>query len=240
MPDRHLNPRAVSEIAAQLYWHQAEDIGVAATTTAIAESRGTALFDHPSAAAILSSFGFDDLPAERQETCRAALKEEALDYALAERNMIGQIYLEDISTGRSASAAELDTRHLAHIPELTATGPIERCGRLCLRHPLPAIVFADVNPADPFILVDDTRTALGFDMPMLMTIDGRQEHEGVFILTGIFQIPVPSISAGAAWNHAVQNSTRFTAATTLISDRGITKVTARWKRQGVLSKLFRR
>lgn len=224
-----LNQQAIAEIAAQLYWHQAQDHGVAATTSAIADTNGAAITRHPTAATILTSFGISTLPEDHRNQYLEAIAAQAHSFAEAERNMIGMVYLEDLPNGRSDTAASIKTDHLNHIPELTTTAPIERCGRLCLRHPLPAIVFSDTIPTQPFLIVQDTKTALGFDLPMVLTLDGQsQKHGDIYILTGIFQIPVPSLDIGHDWNAAIQNSTRFTERTTLVTESGTVTINARW------------
>jgi hypothetical protein len=224
-----INQLAVSEMAALLYWTQAEENGVAATTAAIVETDGAAIFAHSSAESILTPFGFEQLNFDRQEAYREAIIGYALDHAVEQRNMIGNIYLEDAATGRSDTAAQLNTAPLAHIPQLIIDRAIESCGRLCLRHPLPAVVFADAIPQKPYCLVDDTLTALGFDLPMILTLDGQSRlHDDGVILTGIFHIPVPNAKAGAVWNDAIQNSMRYVDGTTIISETGVITVLTRW------------
>ena len=69
------------------------------------------------------------------------------------------------------------------------------CSRVCLRHPLPAVVFADSVPTAAVIQVDDTATALGFDLPMFLNVAGRQQFgDDTVILTGYFFIPVPDVT----------------------------------------------
>lgn len=83
------------------------------------------------------------------------------------------------------------------------------CSRVCLRHPLPAVVFADSVPTAAVIQVDDTATALGFDLPMFLNVAGRQQFgDDTVILTGYFFIPVPDVTTGDLWNHVIQNSHR--------------------------------
>ena len=100
-----LNQQAIAEIAAQLYWHQAQDHGVAATTSAIADTNGAAITRHPTAATILTSFGISTLPEEHRNQYLEAIAAQAHSFAEAERNMIGMVYLEDLPNGRSDTAA---------------------------------------------------------------------------------------------------------------------------------------
>ena len=231
-----LNQRAVSEIAATLYWNHAERHGVAATTTGVADSDGALLFKQHDAKRILDAFGYGALDAAAKQAYERAIRDEAVHFALEERNMIGQIYLEDMATGRSEAAAAIDTLSLRHIPQITVTGDMQRCGRLCLRHPLPAVVFSDELPIRPYLLVEDTKTALGYDLPMILTLDGQgQTHGHIHILTGAFHIPVPAVKDGKRWNHVIQNSTRFVDAQTLVSDDGIAKISCTWPRRSPFS-----
>lgn len=125
---------------------------------------------------------------------------EAFEFARGEQNMTGQVFLEDRQTGRSSSAANIDTQSLAKVLTITSNSPIERLGQLCLRHLLLAIVFADRKPQGGVIQADDTATALGFDRPMFLAIAGcQQAPDDTVILTGYSHIPAPDIATGDLW-----------------------------------------
>jgi hypothetical protein len=90
---------------------------------------------------------------------------------------------------------------------LVRTLPLEMIGRLCLRHPLPAVVFSRVHPGTQVIEVANTRDALGFQMPMfLATIHARQIGPRLFVLMVKFHIPAPVDVIADRWGRVIQNS----------------------------------
>ena len=153
------------------------------------------------------------LPEAEARDVLNAVAAEAYAYARDEENMQGSIYLEDRDTGRSPSAAAIDTACLAIVPTCAYKRPVERLGRLCLRHPLPAVVFAPRAPLDTLIEVADTTTALGFAMPMFLTVTGIHAIDAAsFVLMGYFTIPTPSHEHGELWDRVIQNALHVTEA----------------------------
>lgn len=101
-----------------------------------------------------------------------------------------------------------------------------------MRHPLPAVVFADHEPADGFIQVDDTATALGFELPMFLALAGCQRFDKTtVILTGYFHIPAPDIATGKLWSHVIQNSTRTVSGITVFRPEGQLVISYEWDAQ---------
>lgn len=133
------------------------------------------------------------------------------------------------------------TQPLATVPTFRCNRAIERVGRLCLRHPLPAVVFAEDAPIAAVIQVDDTVTALGFDLPIFLNVVGRQ-HFGAdtVILTGYFFIPVPDVATGDRWNHVIQNSHRNVEGTTLQTSDGEWVIRYEWSAPKRAFSWFRR
>lgn len=84
--------------------------------------------------------------ARRTEGACEAIAAEAETFTLNGENMKGIVYGEDAAGGRAPSAQDLETAHLKVLPkDLSYSGQaLETTGRLCLRHPLPAVVFTDV------------------------------------------------------------------------------------------------
>lgn len=106
---------------------------------------------------------------------------------------------------------------------------IEKAGRLCLRHPLPAVVFTDSRPRGGILEVADTSAALGFDLPMfLANVSTNQLGDGLFVSTGIFHIPVPDARHGDEWGTAIQNSTRFVRGIQFYGEAGTATVEVSW------------
>ena len=213
-----LNPQIVHDAAACLFWALAEKRGVAATNNDVIESNGWCLLNQSFAQGVLSQYNLAAIPATGQQEFKKAIASEAYKFASNEENMNGIIYAEDAQLGRSPSAANVNTNSLKAIPKLNyAEGIIEKVGSLCLRHPLPAVVFSPTCPSGNIIEVADTNAALGYHLPMLLTgFDCQQISDEQYVLTGIFQIPVPDTSCGGLWNKAIQNSSRFVSEIKLI------------------------
>lgn len=211
----------IHNLAAEMFWRMADDIGVGQTNERVLATEGRCLLEHPIDNDLWQEYPLASLPDEEASRVLKAVSFEAFDYTRAEQNMIGPVFLEDRQSGRSPSAAAIDTQPLAKTPTFTSNDPIERIGRLCLRHPLPAVVFADREPRGGIIQVDDTATALGFDLPMFLALTGCQPApDETVILTGYFHIPVPDVATGDLWNHVIQNSTRAVSSVAIFRPEG--------------------
>lgn len=228
---RNLNPRIVHDIAAQLFWLLAESDGVEATSGAVIESGGRCLVESPFAASVLSQYGFDQLSPEEQRDACQAIAEEAETFTIKGENLNGIVYSEDAAEGRAPSAQNVETAHLKVLPkDLIYSGQtLEKTGRLCLRHPLPAVVFTDVAPRGGVFEVADTSYALGFHLPMfLFNVATTQLDDNLYVSMGIFHIPVPDSEHGDQWARAIGNSTRFIDRLQLIGAGGVTTVDVTW------------
>lgn len=206
-----LNQQVVHDVAAQLFWHMARQDGVQRANQQVIETQGKCLTAMPLASSIFAEYRFEELPTTVQVQFLDAVETEATEYAEQERNLQGMIFAEDAATGRSPSAKDLSTTHLSRQPtSMDVSSNIPKVGRLCLRAPLPAVVYCDAPADSPFIWVEDTVTALGFDAPMFMTdLNCIQIDEGNYVYTGIFSIAVPDVELGAKWHQVVPNSSRF-------------------------------
>lgn len=226
-----LNQQVVHDAAAQLFWHMARQMGVQGANERVIETRGKCLTSMPLASALLAEYRFEQLPSSVQKLFLDAVETEATEHSEQERNLQGMIYAEDAATGRSPSAMDLSTAHLSRQPtSLDVSSNIPKMGRLCVRAPLPAVVYCDVPPDSPFIWVDDTVTALGFDAPMFMTdINCIQIAEDVYVYTGIFSIAVPDFELGAKWHQVVPNSSRFVHAISGFAGEQSLSVNVSWE-----------
>ena len=225
------NPQIVHDAAAFLFWSLAESKGVTATNDAVVESSGKCLLKQSFTWQVLGNFKIDQLPAADQHAFCSAVASEAHDFASRQQNMQGVIYAEDAENGRAPSAEGTDTSNLAVSPiQVTMNGPtIEKTGRLCIRHPLPAVVFTNTPPVSKVIEVADTTAALGFHLPLfLQDFETQQLNQNIFASVGIFHIPVPSAAHGELWDSAIQNSIRFIDAVQFLWPSGITTVEVQW------------
>jgi hypothetical protein len=214
---RILNPQIVHDVAAYLFWTMSETVGVTGANEAIVKSAGQCLFEQPFTAAVLSQYDIEKLSYNAQRELGRAIAAEAEYFAMKDVNMDGIIYVEDAQNGKSPSAQNVQTGILKAIPrQVSRTGlKIEKKGSLCLRHPLPSVVFSDTRPHGSVFEVADTLAALGFHLPMFLNnVAFQQLGERLFVSKGIFHIPVPNTSHGDLWNKAIQNSTRFVCSVT--------------------------
>ncbi|MGF6534269.1 hypothetical protein P3T20_005073 [Paraburkholderia sp. GAS206C] len=228
---RRLNPQIVHDIAAQLFWLLAESAGVEATSEAVIDSGGRCLVEAPFSTSVLGQYGFDKLsPDERRGACEA-IAAEAEAFTLNGENMNGIVYGEDAAEGRAPSAQDVETAHLKVLPkDLSYSGQaLEKTGRLCLRHPLPAVVFTNVAPRGEVLEVADTSDALGFHLPMFLShVATTQLDDNLYVSMGIFHIPVPDSEHGDQWVRAIANSTRFIDGVQFGGAGGVTSVDVTW------------
>jgi hypothetical protein len=225
-----LNPQLVHETAAYLFWMFAEQVGVADANIAVIDTAGQCLLMQPFTVSVLVQHSYEKLSQEDQQRFMNAIACEAEKLAVKETNMNGIVYAEDAQSGRSPSAMSIDTKVLKAIPSRIVTNfEVAKTGCLCLRHPLPAVVFSDHQPRKSFIEVADTSTALGFHLPMFLSTVGCQKiSNSLVVLLGIFYIPVPDESRGYLWNSAILNSTRFSSELELFDGSSVTMIEAAW------------
>lgn len=219
----------IHNLATEMFWRMADDIGVAEANERVLATEGRCLLEHRVDNDLWREYPLASLPDDEARRVLKAVSVEAFEFARDEQNMIGQVFLEDRQTGRSSSAAAINTQPFTKAPTFTSNEPIERTGRLCLRHPLPAIVFADREPQGGIVQVDDTTTALGFDLPMFLALTGCQPApDDTVILTGYFHIPAPNVATGDMWNHIIQNSIRAVSGVTIFRPEGQIAINYDW------------
>ncbi len=225
-----LNPQIIHDTAAYLFWMLAEHVGIDDANQAVRDTTGECLFTQPFTISVLEQQGFANLPQEAQQKFINAVAYEAEEYALKETNLNGVVYAEDGQSGRSPSAHHIDTKILKALPSrVVANRKLERTGRLCLRHPLPAVVFSDSQPPSSIIEVSNTIEALGFQLPMFFSINGCQRiSNALVVLFGVFFIPTPDEDSGKLWNSAIQNSTRFLSGLDIHEGSSVINIEVEW------------
>ncbi|PPC84643.1 MAG: hypothetical protein CTY38_00935 [Methylotenera sp.] len=229
--EQKLNPQIVHDAAAHLFWVLAEPIGIDEATNAVISSNGHCLNEQDFTGKVLGQYGFEKLTVIAQQQFSNAIAAEAYRFAVKGQNMDGIIYGDDAQGCRSPSALNLQTMHLKSIPKrvVVSDSKIVKIGRLCIRHPLPAVVFSDSYPSDNFFEVSDTFDALGFHLPMFITnATTTQLADGLFVSTGVLQIPVPNPRAGDEWGSVIQNSSRFISSIEFYGKNGSSTVSVEW------------
>ncbi|WP_372997716.1 hypothetical protein [Marinobacter sp.] len=221
----------VHDAAAHLFWMMAEILGVQETTEAVIESSGYCLMQQIFTSEVLSKYNFHNLPKEDRNLFCKAIATEAEEFSIKRQNMEGIIYGDDAEAGRSPSAQYVNTADLEVLPRsITALGEnIEKIGRLCIRHPLPAVVFSDECPPQDIIQVACTSDALGFQYPIFLGhISTQQLTDGLFASSGIFFIPAPNGEIGKKWSQVIQNSGRFFKETLFNREFGTSTLRVDW------------
>lgn len=237
-PDKTINAQIVHDAAAYLFWTLAETVSVADADDAVVESSGQCLLKQSFTTAVLCRYGFDKLHHEDQIEFANAIAVEAEHFAVKGQNMNGVIYAEDAQSGRSPSAQHIDTVPLRFMPtRVISDRRIEKLGSLCIRHPLPAVVFSDTEPHGGVIEVADTSCALGFHLPMfLANISCQKIGETLFVSKGIFHIPVPDTRLGDLWDSTIQNSIRFVSGIKFHGQSSDVAVEIEWKGESASAK----
>ena len=220
----------INDAAAMLFWTHAAQHGFQTTVERVVATQCVCLFEQEQAAQILESHGFFELPEASREVFMRAIGLEVKDSIEREENLLGIVYAEDAATGRSPTAASVDvTRVCARPTRLSGYEHLERLGELCLRHPLPAVVFAETQPGTRFIQVASTHRALGCEVPMFLSLTGCVEIAAqVFALSGVFYILVRDNRIGDLWGGVIQNSVRSTAQIAVRLNGTVHSIEAQW------------
>ncbi|MBN1087294.1 hypothetical protein JNO12_24370 [Erwinia aphidicola] len=199
---------------------------------------GRSLLECPDRNAIFSRYPLKEItPEEFSDFCDNLVR-HAYNRTSNEENLVGLVYREDRVSGRSPSATTIETEHL-NMPLSVSGDTLPSCGMLCVRHPLPAVVFSDKRPPQGFIRVADTR-ALGFSMPLWFypqTID--ETGDGTWMLTGIFYIPEGPHIKPQSWLKVIPNSVCSREGMTLQGRRGAVNLMFEWNIDGIKTKSVR-
>lgn len=230
--DRNFNPQLIEDAAAWLFWTLADMEGFATTRENVLRSRGMSLLKCPDRDAIFSRYSLAEMtPEEYSDFCETTAS-HAYGRTANEENLIGLIYSEDRVSGRSPSATSIETEHL-NKPLSVSGDTLPVCGTLCVRHPLPAVVFSETRPPRGFIRVADTR-ALGFSMPLWFYPHTTDETgDGSWMLTGIFYIPEGPHIQTLSWPKVIPNSVCSQNGMTLQGSRGAVELMFEWDHDGI-------
>lgn len=220
-----LNEAVVVDAASFLFWMMAEEVGVDAALSKVMASNGGCLIELPYAVDIISQYeGFNNLDGTMKAALGQAIANKIYETTAQGALLNGVVLAEDAANGRNTNASQADFGHLNMPPGTIALdGDFETMGSLCLRHPLPAVVFAHEPPKSKsgVIKIDDTSKALGFDIPMFMSnIQCVQVEEGLYMVMGNFHIPAENEASARMWHHAIPNSNKFQSQVNFVGEDG--------------------
>lgn len=204
-----MNTFQINHAASLLFWLRANDITIVKALEQFSIEGAKSFADVPFFKQILLNCGIDGANAEQ---AKKAIIDEIDEHLSTERQLTGPLYLDEITSGRSLEAAELDVSYVcAKAIQVDVAGEITTIGKLFLRHPLPAVAFADRPVNNELIRLASTQAALGMEYPVfLMVQDCIQIDRDTYALTGVFKIPVADTEHGNEWSCCIQNSSRFT------------------------------
>ena len=231
MKQNKLNPEIIHDIAAHVFWDLAALYGVAEVDDRLLQSDGQYIGHHPLCKKFAKEvYGY---PSNMMDAISNAVSDEAFQASNNNQNMNGIIYTEDYSTGRAADMETINTSFLSSysLPELKIDSPfkIETMGRLCLRYPLPAIVFSKKAPLHSLIKVEDTFTALGAKPCVFLLCENINKiSDDLYVLSGIFYIPAPNLKTGDQWNHVMLNAVHIINGFTIRTPDGILSIHCKW------------
>lgn len=211
MEERYIiDPMFAHDAAAYLFWTLVGDVGISEATRLVVESEGLHLLDQPFTKQVMERYGIDKLSPALRLAFSNAVAAEAMEYRSAGRALAGIVYAEDASTGRSPEIKDLSTAGVKAIPRsMRGNENIPKVGSLCLRYPLPAVVFSNAMIEEEFIEVCDTSKALGFQMSLFLIVAGCQlVADHLYAANGYLQIPVPDRARGNLWDRIIPNSSR--------------------------------
>ena len=229
-----LNEAVVAEAASYLFWMLVDEVGIQRAIDRVDDSGGGCLLNQPYSTGVLRQFnGFDGLSDELKSDFGQAVADLVYVTTIKQGALLtGPANVEDGKRGRNLTAEPLDLAHLNLPPvHLEVNGNFETLGSLCIRHPLPAVVYSDRAPETQagIIRIEDTRTALGFDMPMFMTnIQGIKMEQDMYMLMGEIHIPTEGDHSARMWHHAIPNSSKFGSQITFSGQDFVGVVKAHW------------
>lgn len=207
MPSQ-IQAQEIYNIASLLYWKFVERVGQTQAKHQVLLTGGQCLFSQAFSDEILTEEKLNLIPNPLRDQIYQKIKGEVVASLEAGKPLNGIIFSEDANTGRAPSAAAINTHKLNYLPKNTnVEGDIDVIGELCLRHPLPAIVFSELKPAKTFIQLKSTAKALGFNIPMFMQLQAMNQCAGnLYCFSGTLYVPVPSENYAKLWREAIPNA----------------------------------
>jgi len=218
---------AVDDAAAMLFWNLVKDIGYISSCEQIVQTEGKAALLCQNATNIISSYGVCNLPVQILNEFLNMVTESILIHTINKVNLIGVVYMDDLLTGRSPSAAKIDFSCLNTCVEVT--GDTLPCfGKLCIRSPLPSVVVSDHRPDSDYFKVRDT-SALGFEYPVFMSVQSvRHLYNSQWLITGIFHLPENPSASSTRWVDLLPNLLSSRDGVTLNTVHGAVSVRYVW------------
>lgn len=199
------SPQLLEDASAWLFWTLAANNGFRPTFDDILRTGGQSLLDCPNREDIFARYPLSDLSQKEFTTFCHAVAKHAWHRSVRKENLIGIIYIEDRLSGRAPSAANINTENW-NLPLTIKGDTLPAYGTLCIRHPLPAVVFADKQPPNGFFRVADT-SALGFNTSLWLSPQSAEQiADGLWLLNGIFHIPENLAIAGRPWTEVIPNA----------------------------------
>lgn len=200
------NNRIIEDIAAWLFWSLVDRFGYRETLSDVTITKGFSIIDSPNKKAILERYNLSQLSETELTTFYKIVAEYTYNRCCIEqKNLVGIVYLEDMPSGRSPSAKSINTKNY-NVPVSVLGDNLEKLGSLCIRYPLPAVIFSRTLPKKHFFRVANT-DSLGFEMPMYIGVDGITKcAEDLWMITGIFHIPENVSLMGKKWSKIIPNS----------------------------------
>jgi hypothetical protein len=199
------HPQFLEDTSAWLFWTLSARDGFSPTLADVLETSGRSLLKCTELDEIFSRYPLEGMPAEEFTRLYDAIAEYAWNKAIREENLTGTIFSEDRISGRSPSAADIHTENF-NLPLTVEGDTLPAYGTLCIRHPLPAVVFASTPPPDGYFRIADT-SALGFSAHLWFCPQfADQIDDEVWLLGGYFYIPENIDLAGRPWTEVIPNA----------------------------------
>ncbi|KXS55411.1 MAG: hypothetical protein AWU57_190 [Marinobacter sp. T13-3] len=210
-----ISPQITYHIASILFWIAARESGYTKTLAQIITEPEMVVKTRYIKELFSRMPCTNDWPTEtRVEVISAAMHYIKIAAKAGDR-FLGTPRSDDYGHGRSEEARHEATAHLRHTirtcKAIDPEAPMPRAGELCLRTPLPAMIFTTKDLGGEAFVITNTEKALGFHWPIIATAySGHRTDNGVLmIMDPELHIPVPSQTVGAQWSRIIPNAVPF-------------------------------
>ncbi|CRY84161.1 hypothetical protein [Yersinia intermedia] len=229
--NKEIIKKAINDAAAFLFWKHAERVGVQSASNDVLATNGSCLLRQDFSNEVFDNYyDFQSIDLETTSAFKEEVAAHAVAYCQTQENIIGTIYIEDLKSGRSHTANNIDVSDLNNNPVSIKGNKPPKFGKLCIRHPLPAVVICESEPSRTIFKIADTATALGFSITMYMgPIDITPIAENMWLVTGIIYIPVPTIKIGDDWNRVIQNKVSMVSGLTMPINGKMSQLEFEWE-----------
>ena len=212
----------IDDLAAHAFWESVQREGFASVTGHVNDRDFLSIWDINTLKMYIRLLEID-LSTDNIEKALIMIYDTVNNYmydqTIKDTNINGRVYIEDFSICRPPEFCENMTLEKLKIDNnkvddnfiLESNKTIRKTGVLLIRSPLPAFILLKEKEIPPFVIVENTEKALGFQKKLILSTKGitllpDNDFGYIAMATGVFTVP-SSAEVNNQWKKIIPNAT---------------------------------